>query len=314
MTELVESGKIDKLNALDESNRRMAIRRACRKDAEKYIKLQRGQLQRLLTLADYDNPYLTMNPCYEQRVIETFADLLDQDLVFRQLKPVHWSIANETALAEAELEYEDRTDPSVYVDFEAIDGQAVASAFGVELDQTPSFMIWTTTPWTLPANLAIAVHERLNYALVRLDGALTIVADDLVDAVSKVGSIESVERLATCQGSGLVGLTYRHPFCERTSPVVSADYVTLEDGTGLVHTAPVMGSRITAQDCEKVLISTAPSRVTAPMTTPCRSGCEVSLSGKPIQRSLSISGHQVICMLLKTSITPIHMTDDPRHR
>ena len=241
MTELADSGKIEKLNSLDESTRRMAIRRACRQDAEKYIKLQRGQMQRLLTLADYDNPYLTMNPRYEQRVVETFADLVMQGIVFRQLKPVHWSIANETALAEAELDYEDRTDPSVFVDFEACDAAAVAAAFDVEVDQTPSFMIWTTTPWTLPANLAIAVHDRLTYALMRLDGALTVVAEDRIDAVAAVGETESVEKLATCKGSDLVGLTYRHPFCDRTSPVVSAEYVTLEDGTGLVHTAPGHG-------------------------------------------------------------------------
>ena len=241
MTELAESGKLEKINSLDEASRRMAIRRECRKDAEKYIKLQRGQMQRLLTLADYDNPYLTMNPTYEQRVVETFADLVSQDIVFRQLKPVHWSIANETALAEAELEYEDRTDPSVYVDFEAADASAVAAAFDIELDQTPSFMIWTTTPWTLPANLAIAVHDRLLYALVRTDGALTIVADELVERVAKIGGVENIERLATCRGDRLAGLSYKHPFIDQTSPVVSAEYVTLEDGTGLVHTAPGHG-------------------------------------------------------------------------
>ncbi len=241
MTELAQSGKLDKINSLDEASRRMAIRRECRKDAEKYIKLQRGQMQRLLTLADYDNPYLTMNPAYEQRVVETFADLVSQNIVFRQLKPVHWSIANETALAEAELEYEDRIDPSVYVDFEAADASAVAAAFDTELDQTPSFMIWTTTPWTLPANLAIAVHDRLLYALVRLDGALTIVADELVERVAKIGGVENIERLATCRGDQLAGLSYKHPFIDQKSPVVSAEYVTLEDGTGLVHTAPGHG-------------------------------------------------------------------------
>ncbi|MBG79970.1 MAG: isoleucine--tRNA ligase [Phycisphaerae bacterium] len=241
MTELAESGKIEKINSLEESARRMAIRRACRKDAEKYIKLQRGQMQRLLTIADYDNPYLTMNPRYEQRVVETFADLVEQGIVFRQLKPVHWSIANETALAEAELEYEDRTDPSVFVDFEACDSSSVGAAFGLELDETPSFMIWTTTPWTLPANLAIAVHERLNYVLVKLDGGLTVIAEELVDKVAGIGGVEKVERLASCRGSDLAGLTYRHPFCDRISPVVLADYVTTEDGTGLVHTAPGHG-------------------------------------------------------------------------
>ena len=158
------------------------------------------------------------------------------------LRPVHWSIANQTALAEAELEYEDREDLSVYVDFEAADRAAVAQAFGVELDETPSFMIWTTTPWTLPANLAIAVHARFRYALVRIDGNVTVLASDLVKTVAEVAGATAVEVLAECDGAALVGLTYRHPFCDRESPVVAAEYVTLEDGTGLVHTAPGHGA------------------------------------------------------------------------
>jgi isoleucyl-tRNA synthetase len=156
----------------------MAIRKACGDYAAKFVKLQAKQMLRLLTLADYDAPYLTMTPPYEQAVLEVFAALVEQGIVYRDLKPVHWSIANETALAEAELEYEDREDTSIYVDFEAADRDAVAEAFGVELDATPSFMIWTTTPWTLPANLAIAVHERYRYALVRIDGNVTVLASN----------------------------------------------------------------------------------------------------------------------------------------
>ena len=121
MTELVESGGIEKINELDDASRRIAIRRACKKYAEKYVKLQTGQMKRLLTLADYGDPYLTMNPHYEAAVLDVFASLVDKGFVYRQLKPVHWSIANETALAEAELEYEDREAPSVYVHFEASD-------------------------------------------------------------------------------------------------------------------------------------------------------------------------------------------------
>ncbi|MHC5027217.1 MAG: class I tRNA ligase family protein, partial [Planctomycetota bacterium] len=184
MTELVESGKIEKLASLSDDDRRMAIRNECKKYASRFIKLQSGQMQRLLTLADYDNPYLTMVPAYEKAVLEVFAALVDEGLVYRDLKPVHWSIANETALAEAELEYEDRDDPSVFVDFEADDRAAVEKAFGIELDQRPSFMIWTTTPWTLPANLAVAVSERFRYALARVDGNYTIVASELLGPVT----------------------------------------------------------------------------------------------------------------------------------
>jgi len=242
MQEFSEKGKLEKLNALSEGDRCMAIRRECHNYATKFQKLQVAQMVRLLTLADYDHPYLTMTPDYERGVLEVFADLVGRGLVYRALKSVHWSIENETALAEAELEYYDREDLSVYVDFEAADRDAVARAFDLdEIDETPSFMIWTTTPWTLPANLAIAVNEKFEYALVRADGALTIMAKELVAKVTGAAKSEDVDILATTTGDRLVGLCYRHPFCDRTSPLVAADYVTLEDGTGLVHTAPGHG-------------------------------------------------------------------------
>jgi len=276
MQELIAAGKAEKLSTLTEDQRRMAVRRECRKYAEKYMKLQVGQMQRLLTLADYEHPYYTMAAEYEQRVLEVFAELLERGLVYRALKSVHWSIANETALAEAELEYYDREDPSIYVDFEAADKEAVARAFGLdELDETPSFMIWTTTPWTLPANLAIAVHPRYRYVLVRMDGALTIVAKELLDRVAKSVKAEQIEAVAETGGDALVGLRYRHPLVGQVSDlsgfrrlseppgppaqragetnhgsesratsiyrIVAAEYVTLEDGTGLVHTAPGHG-------------------------------------------------------------------------
>ncbi|MBC7834307.1 MAG: isoleucine--tRNA ligase [Phycisphaerales bacterium] len=284
MTELVESGKADKLATLTDDQRRMAVRRECRKYAEKYHKLHTQQMMRLLTLADYEHPYLTMNPEYEGAVLEVLAGLMERGLVYRALKPVHWSIANETALAEAELEYYDREDHSVYVDFEAADGEAVYDAFGLvdepetEEDdgdddddesaqpdaesageprelrgrptQRPTFMIWTTTPWTLPANLAIAVNPEFTYALVRIDGNITVMAEAAVERVTKAARAESARVLATVKGEKLVGLKYRHPFVDHTGPahtapavftVVAADYVTLEDGTGLVHTAPGHG-------------------------------------------------------------------------
>jgi len=260
MTDLVESGKAAKLEGLTEDQRRMAVRRACKSYAEKQIKLQRGQMERLLTIGDYEDPYLTFLPRYESGVLEVLAGLCEQGLVYKALKPVHWSIANETALAEAELEYQEREDLSVYVDFEASDADAVYDAFGLAGDDrpgaTPSFMIWTTTPWTLPANLAIAVHEKFEYALVRVDGNHTVLALELVEGVCKAAGAEDVSVLATTTGDRLVGLSYKHPL-RGTPPapegepgadlsacytVCAADYVTLEDGTGLVHTAPGHGA------------------------------------------------------------------------
>ena len=241
MTDLVNSGKIEKLNALDDDTRRIAIRRACKKDAEKFVKLQTGQLQRWLTLADYSDPYLTMDPVYEAAVLEVFAKIVETGAVYRRLKPVHWSIANETALAEAELEYYDREDPSIFVHFDAVDKDAVAHAFGVSLDETPSFIIWTTTPWTLVANMAITVSPRFEYSLVQLGERITIVASELLVKVAEVTGC-TPNLLGTCKGDTLVGLFYEHVFCDRTCPIISGDHVTLEDGTGLVHTAPGHGT------------------------------------------------------------------------
>jgi isoleucyl-tRNA synthetase len=240
--ELVKKGKMKELDALPADVRRMAIRKACAADATKFIGVQAKGMQRLLTHADYAHPYMTMDPAYEAGTLQLFADLIEAGLVFRQLKPVHWSVANRTALAEAELEYEDREDPSIWVDFEASDAAAVAKAFGLEaLDARPSFMIWTTTPWTLPANLAIAVGPTYRYALVRMDGSETIVASDLLAKVKAAVGAENVEVLAETDGAKLVGLAYRHPFCEREGRLIGGEHVTLEDGTGLVHTAPGHG-------------------------------------------------------------------------
>lgn len=264
VSDLVESGKIDKIKSLDDDARKSAIRNECKKYAEKQVKLQAGELERLMTLADYAEPYLTMAPSFEGAALDALAALVEQGLVFRALKPVHWSIANETALAEAELEYQDREDLSVYVDFEAADAAAVYAAFGIDeaaraerdLGQTPSFMIWTTTPWTLPANLAIAVNTRFEYSLVQVDGNVTVLATELLERVTKTATADRVEVLATAKGGALAGLRYRHPFItEAPTPlgdpdadtstcytVVEAEYVTLEDGTGLVHTAPGHGA------------------------------------------------------------------------
>ena len=202
----------------------LAIRRKCRASAEKFVKLQKTQMQRLLTLADYNHPYLTMNPEYEAAVLEVFADLLSAGLIYRGLKPVHWSIENRTALAEAELEYFDRQDTSIYVFFDRVDGEG-------------SLMIWTTTPWTLPANLAVAVHPDHVYGVYEVDGRKAVIA---VELAARALQVER-DPMATMSGRELIGLEYCHPFIDRVGQVLEADYVTLEDGTGLVHTAPGHG-------------------------------------------------------------------------
>ena len=245
MSELHDNGKIEKLLALDDDTRRIAIRRECEKSAHRYIKLQRGQMEQLLTIADYDHPYLTMLPEYEAGVLEVFSHMVGNELVYRDLKPVHWSIENRTALADAELEYYDREDVSIYVHFDVEDPAKLAAAFNVDSSTcaAASFMIWTTTPWTLPANLAVAVHPKYTYVLTKLGDRTVVLARELAELVAKIGSheVHEPEFLGECNGEQLLSLTYRHPFCDRISPVVAADYVTLEDGTGLVHTAPGHG-------------------------------------------------------------------------
>ncbi len=239
MTELLAK-KQDKLNQLEENKKRMIIRNECQKYASKFIQLQSKQMQRLLTLADYSNPYLTMKPKFESGVLDVFANLVKEDLVFRQLKPVHWSIENQTALAEAELEYFDRKDHSIYVGFEATDSQTIHSLFKSNQNGSILFLIWTTTPWTLPANLAIAVHERFQYSLVSCNNQTYIIASDRKAELERItGSIFNT--LGTISGKELVNLKYQHPFCERSGRIVHADYVSLEDGSGLVHTAPGHG-------------------------------------------------------------------------
>jgi isoleucyl-tRNA synthetase len=216
------------------------IRRKCKTYAEKFVKQQMGQMKQLLTVADYDNPYLTMNPGFEKGVIEVFSVLVEKGLVFRQLKPVHWSIDNQTALAEAELEYEDRQDTSVFVMFDLTD-EAKAMASEKSSGGFDSIMIWTTTPWTLPANMAVAVHERYEYGVYQVGDRKVVLATELAAKVLAREGIENATPLETFKGSQLIGLTYNHPFIDRVGPVVHAEYVTLEDGTGMVHTAPGHG-------------------------------------------------------------------------
>ena len=237
----------DKAAGLDAT----VIRRICREYAEKYIALQRDQILRLGVQGGYDDVYITMDPQYEAAALEVFARLVEQGIVFRQLKPVHWSIENRTALADAELEYHDRDDSSIYAAFEVTSG---AEAVWPDADGKVSLLIWTTTPWTLPANRAVAVHPGFDYACVRAETAggpaNWVVAAGRLEAVlgaieaARPGTVASHRVVATLKGAELLAadLAYAHPLSEGLScPVVAASYVTVEDGTGLVHTAPGHG-------------------------------------------------------------------------
>jgi isoleucyl-tRNA synthetase len=237
------------------------IRGLCKKYASKYIKLQGQQFQQLGIFGDFENPYLTFKPVYEAGVLEVFAELVGKGLVKKQLKPIHWSVGCETALAEAELEYKDVDSPSIFVNFPvAKDSIPRLAELGlVTADQSQNakvcFMIWTTTPWTLAANLAVALHPRLEYVTLdyQLNGSRfvsLIVSDRLSAVVAAAGLNEGQYKVSPNKvlGSKLEGLRYIHPFVEKNPTdkdawkVILAEYVTTEDGTGLVHIAPGHGA------------------------------------------------------------------------
>jgi len=227
--ELQESGNTD-YSVLE-------VRKACAQFAGNYKAIQTEQFVRLGVLADWENEYWTIHPEYEAEELRTFAEFIEQGLVYRSKKPVYWSIPCETALAEAEIEYKNHKSISVYVGFPL----SKDSAKELKLEGDIRFVIWTTTPWTLPANLAIAVHPEIEYALIQSNQGALIIAADRLDAVREACSLEGVEVLQRYKGSQLEHLNTHHPFIDRSSPIVLADYVTTESGTGCVHTAPGHG-------------------------------------------------------------------------
>jgi isoleucyl-tRNA synthetase len=219
-----------------------AERRArCDAFSENWITTQTAQFKRLGVQADWANQYKTKDPAYEADIIRTFASFVEQDIVFRSKKPVYWSIPFETALAEAEIEYRDHTSLAIWVKFAV--PAAEAKKFGLPTDKPVSFVIWTTTPWTIPANLAIALHPRVDYAVADLGEDYLIVAEPLLATV--LGDIKREDPAPVAKiipGAQLEGLVTRHPFVDRGSPIVLAEYVTTESGTGCVHTAPGHGA------------------------------------------------------------------------
>jgi len=215
------------------------IRRACRKYAEKFVSLQSTDFQRLGVFGKWNDPYLTMSGAYQAQIAAAFVDFLDKGFVYKGLKPVHWCMRCKTALAEAEVEYEPHASPSIWVRFALTSD---AAAIDPALAGKPVFgLIWTTTPWTIPANMAIAYHPRYEYVAAEVHGDVYIVARDLLkDTAEKCGWADPKVR-ATFQGQKLEGAVFRHPFLERDSGGILADHVTLEQGTGAVHTAPGHG-------------------------------------------------------------------------
>lgn len=232
-----------------------AFRAACREYAAKQVAGQSVDFQRLGVLGDWDNPYLTMAPGFEAAQLRAFAKILANGHVVKGFKPVHWCLDCRSSLAEAEVEYEDRTSPSIDVLYAVVDAVDLAQRFGLTAAVADAnVVIWTTTPWTLPASQAVTLGAELGYVLARLaDGTLVVVAEELLAAVSgraakEVASklalteeLTAAEVLARATGTQLEGLQLHHPFLERIVPVILGDHVTLDAGTGCVHTAPGHG-------------------------------------------------------------------------
>jgi isoleucyl-tRNA synthetase len=229
-----------------------AFRAACRDYAQKQIDSQRKDFKRLGVLGDWEHPYLTMDPRFEAEQLRAFSIIIKNGHVYKGFKPVHWCLNCRSALAEAEVEYEDITSPSIFVRFEVIDRLELSRRFGMltegsEVDEgvPTSVAIWTTTPWTLPANQAVAIHPQFDYALVEFDlgsgRERLVLATERIKPLMQTLGITGWTVLAETKGASLEKLELRHPFYDRQVPVILGDHVTLDAGTGAVHTAPGHG-------------------------------------------------------------------------
>lgn len=223
---------------------RLEIRRLCREYADKYVNIQREEFKRLGVFGDWNAPYLTMTNSYEATIVREFGKFVERGGVYKRKKPVLWCISCETALAEAEVEYAEETSPSVYVKF-PFKGGPTRSALEKRIPslkgKEASVVIWTTTPWTLPANLAVCFHPEYTYVAVDIEGEILILAKDLLPPfLSKLGKAGGVT-VAEFKGDLLEGVVLSHPFIDRGSVGVLGEHVTLEQGTGCVHTAPGHG-------------------------------------------------------------------------
>lgn len=211
------------------------FRALCEKYAYEQIEKQKKGFKELNVLADWDHPYITLQKELEARQIEVFAEMAKKGLIFKGLKPVYWSPSSESALAEAEIEYHDRKDPSIYVAFPVVEGNDTVNV-------GDNLVIWTTTPWTLPCNTGIAISEKFDYAKVLVNDKYYIVANELLEDLAKEFGWENYEVVNVFTGDKFAGVKYKHVFMDRVAPVIDGFHVTLDAGTGLVHIAPMYGA------------------------------------------------------------------------
>ena len=217
------------------------FRQACKDFAMKYVENQREQFKRLGIIGDWENPYLTLEPAFEAKQIEIFGEMAKKGYIYKGLKPVYWCTDCETALAEAEIEYAEDTTKSIYVKFEVKDDKSKFAGMVDDISKV-YFVIWTTTTWTLPGNLAISLNPDFQYSLVKVNDEVYIVATELVENVMKVAEVEQYEVIGKFIGAELENMICKHPFLDRDSVIILGEHVTLEAGTGCVHTAPGHGA------------------------------------------------------------------------
>ncbi|MCU0641104.1 MAG: isoleucine--tRNA ligase [Candidatus Margulisbacteria bacterium] len=222
------------------------FREKCKEYALKYVDLQRREFKKLGIFGEWDKPYLTIDHDYEAKIIELFGNLAEKGYVYRGLKPIHWCPTDQTALAEAEIEYEDDRSPSIYVKFAIRDPHSALDSKiknpALPLDKPWHLIIWTTTPWTLPANVAVAAHPEYEYVLLDVGSEVFVVAEGLLNNFVDKFELKEHKILDKVKGKMLEGILCRHPFIDRDVPVVNDEYVTLEQGTGFVHIAPGHGA------------------------------------------------------------------------
>ncbi|MBQ3553766.1 MAG: isoleucine--tRNA ligase [Clostridia bacterium] len=216
------------------------FREVCKDFALSYVENQKNQIKRIGSLGDWDNSYLTLAPEFEAKQIEIFGEMAKKGLIYKGLKPIYWCPDCETALAEAEIEYQEDKTNSIYVKFRVTEDNGVFANVGESLDNI-YFVIWTTTTWTLPGNVAIAVNPDYDYSLVKTADGVFVIASELVDGVMQVGGFTEYETIAEFKGRALDLMKCAHPFIDRESLVIVGDHVTLDAGTGCVHTAPGHG-------------------------------------------------------------------------
>jgi len=218
------------------------FRELCRDYAKQQVERQKADFIRLGVLGDWDHPYLTMDFKTEADIMRALGKIYANGYLYQGSKPVHWCVDCGSALAEAEVEYEDKNSPAIDVGFRAVDNAEVGKAFGIGNTTEPIYaVIWTTTPWTLPANQAVCVHPELTYDLIQTPHGLLILARELAESTLQRYGFEAVEVIANCQGAALEHIKLQHPLYDRQVPVICGDHVTTDAGTGLVHTAPAHG-------------------------------------------------------------------------